>query len=54
MPGIMKAMEKDRMTGSDPHELGPAGATDDTAEAVAGWQQQAADPWAGANPPGPE
>lgn len=32
-------MERDRMTGSDPHDLGLAGATDDTAEAVAGWQQ---------------
>jgi hypothetical protein len=36
----MKGMEKDRMTGSDPHDLGLSGARDETAEAVAGWQQQ--------------
>jgi hypothetical protein len=36
----MKAMEKDRMTASDPHERSLAGATDHAADVVAGWQQQ--------------
>jgi hypothetical protein len=39
LPGIMKGMEKDRMTASDTYEYGLAGATDHTDEAVAAWQQ---------------
>jgi hypothetical protein len=50
----MKAMEKDRMTASDPHEPGLASATDQTAEAVAGWQQQQLIPAPSLSSPGPK